>query len=551
MLKKSKEFSGLSGLCEAGLEGNTTKDAVAQAVAAALKNGLPGIREELDGLAARVAVFEGEDILRTIKELTELKATVEGLQALKDQIPEDKSEELKSLAAKLDGVQAQILSGAAAPGGAQKPKSVGELVFEDEGFQAMISKSPSHTKAHKINLSEFRGKNALSVPDILAGVSAAPVLGDADLGALRWSTRQVEIVTEPKEDVAAFVPAIGVIPAPGFQVYEWPYETTDSATGYLRTTLSVALSGGSTPTDTAEVADASHFVPGTYVRFFDADRVLLGRLELVSVDTASTPNQLIFATGAINWDQDADTNITSEHWLGTPESEGKPYTLLAGDTTSVNAVTIAIMTAVTRQQLLSPSGIMAWINDELPDRTIRNIAQQLLYGAGTTGKSLLGFWSHPDATARTYKWSEGTIGDNRLDAVMRAVLMVVGGAPSIVMNKRDLQELRLLKDANDGQYLHSMILGKVSLEKVNGQWVLDGEYPIIKSEAVKDGDFLICDFASASKIIDAQDEALEFGVINDDFSLNQRRARYERTLAHAIQRTNSFVLGLWDDPPST
>jgi hypothetical protein len=529
-----------------GLKGHTGDDPIAAAVAAGLKT----IKGEIDGVAARVAVYEDKDILKSIAEIETLKAAVKGLEGIEAKIPEDREQELKDLAARLDGVQAQLLSPSAASG-EQKPKSLGETIFEDEGFQAMISKSSSNTKTHKINLSDQRGKSALSVPDILAGVSAAPVLGAADLGPLRWSTRQVEIVTEPKEDVAAFVPAIGVIPAPGFQVYEWPYETTDSATGYLRTTLSVALTGSSVaPTDTAEVADASHFVVGTLIRFFDPDRSLNGILELKGVDTGTTPNQLIFDTDAIDWDQDADTNITSEHWLGTPESEGKPYTLLAGDTTSVNAVTIAIMTAVTRQQLLSPSGIMAWINDELPDRTVRNIAQQLLYGAGTTGKSLLGFWSHPDAAARTYKWSEGEADDNRLDAVMRALLMVVGGAPSIVMNKTDLQTLRLLKDANDGQYLHSMILGKISLEKVSGQWVLDGEYPIIKSEAVKAGDFLICDFTSASKIIDAEDEALEFGVINDDFSLNQRRARYERTLAHAIQRTNSFVLGLWDSAPT-
>ncbi len=529
-----------------GLKGHTGPDATAAAVATALKE----FKGEIDGVAARVAVFEDGDVLQAVKELMELKDAIAGLSALEAKIPEDRSEEIEKLKAKLDGVQAQLLSGQAAPGGKEKPKTLGEVIFEDEGFQAMVSKETSATKAFKINLSEQRKAPTLSVPDILAGVSAAPVLGADDLGPLRWSTRQVEIVTEPKESVAAFVPAIGVIPAPGFQVYEWPEETLDSATGYLRTTLSVALTGSSVaPTDTAEVADASHFVIGTYVRFFDAARNLLGRLELVNVDTGTTPNQLIFDTNAIDWDQAVDTNVTSEHWLGTPESEGKPYTMLAGDTTSVNAVTIAIMAAATRQQLLSPSGIMSWIDQELPDRTIRNIAQQLLYGAGTTGKSLLGFWNV--SGAQTYAWSEGEIGDNRIDAVLRAALLVLGGTPAIVMNKFELRTLRLLKDTNDGQYLHSQIIGKVSMEMVAGQWVLDGQYPIIVSEAVKDGDFLVCDFAMASKIIDAEDESLEWGVINDDFALNQRRARYERTLAHAVQRKKSFVLGEWDNAPST
>jgi HK97 family phage major capsid protein len=189
---------------------------------------------------------------------------------------------------------------------------------------------------------------------------------------------------------------------------------------------------------------------------------------------------------------------------------------------------------------------MAWIEQELPSRTVDNIAQQLLYGAGTTGKSLQGFMTYTGA--QTYLWSEGQVGDNRIDAILRAALKVIGGTPTIVMNKRDFALLRLQKDKNEN-YLLSATIGKVSLEMVGGTWVLDGQYPIIESEAVIDNDFLVCDFKTASKLIDAEDEALEWGVINDDFALNQRRARYERTLAHAVQRLKSFVVCQWDNAP--
>jgi hypothetical protein len=545
MFKPSKKFSGLSGLCEAGLEGNTDRDP--GAVVAAVKSVIGNLPSEIDGLAARVKVFEDGDVMKTLGELLKLKGVVEGLQNLKDEIPADKSDEIASLAAKLEGVQAQLLSGAAAPGGAEPPKGLGETIFEDEGFQAMISDSRSGSGVYKIKLKEHRAKALGSVENILAGVSAAPILAAADLGALRWSTRQTEIVMEPKESVAEFVPAIGVIPAPGFQVYEWPKETLDSATGYMRTTLVNPIDGDPTPKTSCDVVDASHFVVGTYVRFFDASRNLLGRVKLVSLDDVSVPNTLTFATNALTWDQAADTNVTSEHWLGTPEGEQKPYTLLAGETTSVNAVTIAIMAAVTRQQLLSPSGVMAWIQQELPSRTRDNIAQQLLYGAGTTGKSLQGFMTY--VGAQSYLWSDGEVGDNRIDAILRAVLQVLGGTPSIVMNKSDFSKLRLQKDTNEN-YLLSATIGRVSLEMVGDTWVLDGRYPIIESEAILDNDFLVCDFASASKIINAEDESLEWGVINDDFALNQRRARYELTLAHSIQRRKSFVVGQWDNAPT-
>ena len=518
-------------------------------ITAAVKAALAGIPEKIEGLSARIAVFEGEDITKALAELAKLQASVEGLSSLKDEIPEDKSEEIKSLAARLDGVSAQLLSGGAAPGSVETPVNLGETIFEDEGFQAMVGESRKGSGVYRIKLKDHKGVKALGdIPNILAGVSAAPVLAAAELGALRWSTRQTEIVQEPKESVAEFVPFIGVIPAPGFQVYEWPRETLDSATGYMRTTLAVALTGSSvTATDTAEVNDASHFSPGTYVRFFDATHAKLGRLKLVSVDTASSPNKLVFGTDLIDWDQAINTNITSEQWLGTPEGEGKPYTLLSGETTSVNSVTMAIMAAVTRQQLLSPSGIMAWIQQELPSRTRDNIAQALLYGAGTTGKSLMGFWSVDGA--QTSVWSDGEVGDNRIDAILRAVLKVLGGTPTIVMNKTDFSLLRLQKDKNEN-YLLANTIGRVSLEMVGDNWILDGKYPIIESEAVKDGDFLCCDFRMASKIIDAEDEAIEWGVINDDFAKNIRRALYELTLAHAVQRIKSFVLGEWDSEPS-
>lgn len=516
-------------------------------IAAAVKAALADMPAEIQGLAAKIAVYEKDGILKSLAELTELKAKVEELASLEGKIPEDHAEKIEKMATQLDGVSAQLKSAGAAPGGAEAPKGLGETIFEAEDFQAMVGKSRKGSGVYKIKLSEHRAQALGSIREILAGVSAAPVLGATELGPLRWSTRQTEIVREAKESVAEFVPAIGVIPAPGFQVYEWPRETAESATGYMRTTLAVALDGDPVPVNVAEVNDANHFPVGSWVRFFDENKNLKGRLKIVSVDTVTSPNQLIFGTDLITWDQVVNTGVTSEQWLGTPEGEGKPYTYLAGDTTSVNSVTIAIMAAATRQQLLSPSGIMSWIEQELPSRTIDNIAQQLLYGLGTTGKALLGFWNVPGA--QSYLWSEGEVGDNRLDAILRAALSVLGGTPTIVMSKRDFAKMRLQKDKNEN-YLLSNTIGKVSLEMVGGTWVLDGQYPIIESEAVIDADFLVCDFATASKIIDAEDESIEWGVINDDFSKNIRRALYERTIAHAVQRLKGFVIGKWDNTPT-
>jgi hypothetical protein len=154
-------------------------------LAAAVKSALSGIPEKIEGVQAQLNTLKDEDLARALADFAKLKGTVEGLQSLKDEIPADQSEKIASMAAQLDGISAQLQSGVAGPGGKEAPKSLGEVIHEAEGFQAMISDQPSPTRAYKISLSKYRSdESVMSIPDLLSGKSAAPVLTASAAGAV-------------------------------------------------------------------------------------------------------------------------------------------------------------------------------------------------------------------------------------------------------------------------------------------------------------------------------------------------------------------------------
>jgi hypothetical protein len=185
----------------------------------------------------------------------------------------------------------------------------------------------------------------------------------------------------------------------------------------------------------------------------------------------------------------------------------------------------------------------------MPERLRRNLAWHLLYGDATAAGApqLAGFAS--ESGVQTYLWSAGEVGDTRADACLRAANLVVGENITLVMNKRDLLRIRLAKSATDGHYLITPNFGKVTFERVGGNWYLDG-YMIIVSDAVIDGDFFAIDFARASELPDQGTASLEFGLVNDQFIRNEITVRYEATLAHAILSTQAYVYATWDSAPS-
>ncbi len=258
---------------------------------------------------------------------------------------------------------------------------------------------------------------------------------------------------------------------------------------------------------------------------------------------------LTFPTDALDFDASTGWDVTAEQWGATVESDAKPYGYLAAELVQVTLQTIAELIATTRQRLNSGPGLDAWIRRVMPERWRRNVAWHLLYGDATAAGApqLAGFAS--ETGVQTYLWSSGQIGDTRADAVLRAANLVVGRNVTVVMNKRDLLSIRVAKNSS-GDYIETPNFGRIALDMVGQNWVLDG-FTIIESDAVLDNDFFVIDFSRASELADQGTASLEFGLVNDQFIRNEVTVRYEATIAHAILSTQAYVYGTWDSAPST
>ena len=118
----------------------------------------------------------------------------------------------------------------------------------------------------------------------------------------------------------------------------------------------------------------------------------------------------------------------------------------------------------------------------------------------------------------------------------------------IVMNQADLQYMETAK-TTDGHYLATGAFGAYPLTGVGAQRFL-GPYELVFDYACAAGDFSVINWQESSEFVDQDTAELAWGYINDDFSVNIIRARYEATVLHAIFGTWGYVVGTWDSEPS-
>ncbi len=305
------------------------------------------------------------------------------------------------------------------------------------------------------------------------------------------------------------------------------------------------MDGDPTPKTTAEFTEVTGFVEGTYVRFWNASGDLLKRVQIVSINT--TTNVVTFATDALDFDATAGWRITGENFGAIAESATKPFGWAEVQMATAALKTIPTMLGVTEQLISSVPGLNAWIEGKLRMRAVRNLSWHLLKGDGTQADQLAGFDN--ESGAQSYAWSGGETGDNRLDAVIRAMAMIPWtGDLAVVLNKLDLIKMLIVK-GSDGHYINSNMLGSLSVISVGNRLFL-GPFEMILDDAVVEGDFYALNLSEASELVDAQTNTLTYGYINDQFARNQITARYEERLLHEIQTVRAFVLGEWDSAPT-
>jgi len=158
---------------------------------------------------------------------------------------------------------------------------------------------------------------------------------------------------------------------------------------------------------------------------------------------------------------------------------------------------------------------------------------QLMQGDGT-GINLLGLV--PQATA--YNPANTQSGDQQVDIIRRAILQVrqsFYGATGIVMNPADWAAIELLKDG-ENRYLFSAVTTGAPARL----WGL----PVVESDAIDAGEFMVGAFSTAASIYDRMQAAVYLSTENeDDFINNMVSIMFEERLALAVKRPLAFVHG--------
>jgi HK97 family phage major capsid protein len=221
----------------------------------------------------------------------------------------------------------------------------------------------------------------------------------------------------------------------------------------------------------------------------------------------------------------------------------KPESNLTFELKTANARVIAHWLAATRQVLANKRQLQAYIDKRLLYGLMLVEEAQILYGNGTD-PNLQGITTHPDI--QTYAWSDGQVGDTKLDAIRRAItLAIIANYPvnGVVLHPTDWEELETLKDDN-GRYLLFNLAAEGAQPRI---W----RAPVVETVAMNAGSFLLGAFGMAATLWDLEQGNVRISDSHSDFFVKNKVAILaEERLALTVFRPESFVLGDFDAAPA-
>lgn len=205
---------------------------------------------------------------------------------------------------------------------------------------------------------------------------------------------------------------------------------------------------------------------------------------------------------------------------------------------TTNVVTIAHWFRASKQVLSDIPLLQSYINGRAIYGLKYKEEEQILAGNGVGG-NMLGLI--PQASA--FNNALRKAGDTKIDTLRRAILQVRIAeyrASAIALNPVDWADIELTKDST-GSYIW------VNVQEGGAQrlWKL----PVVDSNAVPEGEFLVGAMNIAAQIFDREEAAVEVSTEDgDNFRTNMVTIRAEERLALAVYREESFVHGEFDAP---
>ena len=223
------------------------------------------------------------------------------------------------------------------------------------------------------------------------------------------------------------------------------------------------------------------------------------------------------------------------------EGQLKPESNITYTREDVPVRTIAHWIRASKQVLADFKQLQTLINGRMRIGLKIKEEDQILFGDGT-GENLLGIV--PQATA--YNTGFNQAGDTRIDVIRHAILQVrlaFYPATGIVVSPVDWHGIELTKD-NENRYL----MASPSSRTPPMLWGL----PVVESDGMSVGDFLVGAFRLAATILDREEAAILLSTEDqDNFVRNLVTILCEERLALAVTRPRSFVHGAFPGGSST
>ncbi len=236
-------------------------------------------------------------------------------------------------------------------------------------------------------------------------------------------------------------------------------------------------------------------------------------------------------SGSVEWVR--ETGFTNASRPVT-ETTSKPKSDITFDMVTSSVKTLAHVFKVSRQMLDDAPALAAYIGARGTYGLKLVEEAQLLTGNGT-GQNLNGILPQSAAFAPPFATDSEQAFD-RINAALAQVELANATADAIVLNSTDWRAMLGIKNGNGDYIAQQSPFGLQAARLWN--------VPVIPSQSIPQGEFLVGQFANNAFIFDRLDTEVLLSTENeDDFVRNMATIRIESRLAFIVTRPEAFVSG--------
>lgn len=239
----------------------------------------------------------------------------------------------------------------------------------------------------------------------------------------------------------------------------------------------------------------------------------------------------------------ADVAVVAEEFSAAPETTIKPQMRIVYETLNEAAKTVAAWIPITRQLLQDGASAQVLLEGRLRDALRRSAEIMQLYGDGSSDE-FQGLMTV--AGTNSYAWSEGVVGDTKLDAIRRAMTIAhlsYHPPTATILNPYDLEDIETLK-GTDKKYLFYQIPTADGIPRL---W----RVPIVETQAMDEGDFLTGAFNQAAALWSRMSTEIRVTDSHgENFTKNINVLLAEERMMQAIYLPRALTVGNFDQAPT-